>query len=59
MPFQVPEKVPWSEMAEVLSTKFKAATGRELMPDNLQFLACKVFRSKELNCSYSFVFCKV
>ncbi|GFY54746.1 signal transducer and activator of transcription 5B [Trichonephila inaurata madagascariensis] len=47
VPFQVPEKVPWKEVAEVLSTKFKSGTGRPLSEDNLQFLAGKVFRSSQ------------
>ncbi|XP_035216384.1 signal transducer and activator of transcription 5B-like isoform X1 [Stegodyphus dumicola] len=47
VPFQVPEKVSWSEVAEVLSTKFKAATGRELVEENLQFLQGKVFRNAQ------------
>ncbi|XP_054716983.1 signal transducer and activator of transcription 5B-like [Uloborus diversus] len=47
VPFQVPEKVNWQEMAEVLSTKFRAATGRELNEDNLQFLAGKIFRNPQ------------
>ncbi|XP_055953288.1 signal transducer and activator of transcription 5B-like isoform X2 [Argiope bruennichi] len=45
VPFQVPEKVSWKEVADVLNTKFKANTGRSLSEDNLQFLAGKVFRS--------------
>ncbi|GBM50732.1 Signal transducer and activator of transcription 5B [Araneus ventricosus] len=45
LPFQVPEKVSWKEVSDVLNTKFKANTGRSLSEDNLQFLAGKVFRS--------------
>lgn len=48
VPFQVPEKVKWYQMAEVLSTKFKATTGRELSEDNLRFLAGKAFRNAQL-----------
>ncbi|XP_042900970.1 signal transducer and activator of transcription 5B isoform X2 [Parasteatoda tepidariorum] len=62
VPFQVPEKVSWTEVAEVLSTKFKSATGRGLTEDNLQFLAAKVFRSSQFQ-DYSMMvtwsqFCK-
>ncbi|GIY78909.1 signal transducer and activator of transcription 5B [Caerostris darwini] len=45
VPFQVPDKVRWKEVADVLSTKFKSGTGRALSEDNLQFLAGKVFRT--------------
>ncbi|XP_066977172.1 signal transducer and activator of transcription 5B isoform X2 [Macrobrachium rosenbergii] len=44
IPFTVPEKVPWPQIAEMLDTKFKAATGRGLTEDNLKFLAGKAFR---------------
>lgn len=44
IPFQVPDKVPWVRLAEALSMKFKHATGRELVEDNLQYLCEKVFR---------------
>ncbi|GIY42857.1 hypothetical protein CEXT_389131 [Caerostris extrusa] len=44
VPFQVPDKVRWKEVADVLSTKFKSGTGRALSEDNLQFLAGKVFQ---------------
>ncbi|XP_072377045.1 signal transducer and activator of transcription 5B-like [Diabrotica undecimpunctata] len=44
IPFAVPEKVPWSKVAEMLSLKFRAATGRGLTEDNLRFLAEKAFR---------------
>ena len=43
VPFQVPEAVPWIELAQMLSTKFKAMTGRELSESNLTFLAGKLF----------------
>lgn len=44
IPFAVPEKVPWSAVAETLSLKFRAATGRSLTEENLRFLAEKAFR---------------
>ncbi|XP_017772136.1 PREDICTED: signal transducer and activator of transcription 5B isoform X2 [Nicrophorus vespilloides] len=43
-PFCVPDKVPWSKVAETLSLKFRAATGRPLTDDNLRFLGEKAFR---------------
>jgi len=45
--FQVPEKVPWPRVADMLDTKFKAATGRGLTPENLQYLAGKAFRNPD------------
>lgn len=53
----MPEKVPWNKMAEILSTKFKAATGRELMPENLQFLSWKILRSKDIDVLRSKFYC--
>lgn len=44
VPFSVPDKVLWSNVAETLSLKFRAATGRPLTEDNLRFLADKAFR---------------
>lgn len=44
VPFAVPDKVPWAQVAEALNVKFKSATGRHLMEDNLRFLAEKAFR---------------
>ncbi|XP_066595837.1 signal transducer and activator of transcription 5B [Prorops nasuta] len=44
VPFAVPDKVPWSQVAEALNVKFRSATGRSLTEDNLRFLAEKVFR---------------
>jgi len=44
-PFQVPEKVPWGQVAEALNMKFRSATGHPLTDDNLRFLAEKAFRS--------------
>ncbi|XP_028135421.1 signal transducer and activator of transcription 5B isoform X1 [Diabrotica virgifera virgifera] len=44
VPFAVPEKVQWNKVAETLSLKFRAATGRGLTEDNLRFLAEKAFR---------------
>lgn len=47
-PFVVPDKVPWSQVAETLSTKFRAATGRCLTEGNQRFLAAKAFRNTNL-----------
>lgn len=38
-------QVPWPKVAETLSLKFRAATGRPLTDDNLRFLAEKAFRA--------------
>lgn len=43
VPFQVPDAVPWAELAEMLNTKFKAMTGKGLSESNLTFLAGKLF----------------
>lgn len=43
-PFTVPDKVPWSQLAEALNVKFRSATGRALSDDNLRFLADKASR---------------
>lgn len=47
-PFVVPDKVPWSQVAETLSTKFRSATGRALTESNQRFLASKAFRNPNL-----------
>nr|KAF7389710.1 hypothetical protein H0235_018194 [Vespula pensylvanica] len=44
IPFVVPDKVPWGQVAEALNVKFRSATGRSLTDDNLHFLAEKAFR---------------
>jgi STAT protein, DNA binding domain. len=44
IPFAVPDKVAWCQVADALNMKFKAATGRELTAENLRFLAEKAFR---------------
>lgn len=44
VPFAVPDKVPWAQVAEALNVKFRSATGRSLTDDNLRFLAEKAFR---------------
>lgn len=44
VPFAVPDKVPWGQVAEALNVKFRSATGRSLTEDNLRFLAEKAFR---------------
>ncbi|XP_046658831.1 signal transducer and activator of transcription 5B [Homalodisca vitripennis] len=62
VPFAVPEKVSWVQVAEALNIKFTAATGRPLSEDNLRFLAEKAFRAQHtdynsLSLSWS-QFCK-
>ena len=47
-PFVVPDKVPWSQVAETLSTKFRSATGRALTEGNQRFLSAKAFRNPSL-----------
>ncbi|KAB7505902.1 Signal transducer and activator of transcription 5B [Armadillidium nasatum] len=47
IPFQVPEQVPWPQVAEMLNMKFASATGKGLSPENLDFLASKAFRSTQ------------
>ena len=44
----VPDKVPWSQVSETLSTKFRSGTGRSLTEGNLRFLAAKAFRNPNL-----------
>ncbi|XP_064471911.1 signal transducer and activator of transcription 5B-like isoform X3 [Ornithodoros turicata] len=48
VPFAVPDKVPWPQLGEVLSMKFRSATGRGLSEDNLRYLAGKIFRNPQL-----------
>lgn len=51
IPFAVPEKVPWTVVAETLSLKFRAATGRPLTEENLCFLGEKAFRGTFTDCN--------
>ncbi|CAN8013237.1 unnamed protein product [Ixodes persulcatus] len=48
VPFAVPDKVPWPQLGEVLSMKFRSATGRGLSEDNLRYLAGKAFRNAQI-----------
>ncbi|XP_053409133.1 signal transducer and activator of transcription 5B-like isoform X2 [Mercenaria mercenaria] len=43
IPFQVSNRVPWSGVANMLSTKFCAMTGRGLSESNLKYLGNKLF----------------
>ncbi len=43
VPFQVPEKVLWPQLAEALNVKFLSACGSGLSIDNIQYLASKLF----------------
>ena len=45
VPFVVPDKVLWRQVAEALNMKFRSATGRPLTVENLRFLAEKAFRT--------------
>ncbi|KAJ0169474.1 hypothetical protein K1T71_000778 [Dendrolimus kikuchii] len=45
VPFAVPDKVTWGQLAETLAVKFSSATGGSLSEDNLRFLAEKIFRT--------------
>ncbi|XP_050360044.1 signal transducer and activator of transcription 5B isoform X1 [Nymphalis io] len=45
VPFTVPDKVSWGQLAETLRIKFCSATGGDLSEDNLRFLAEKIFRT--------------
>lgn len=58
VPFVVPDKVPWSQVAEALNVKFKAATGRPLTEENLKFLGEKAFRYIKIVCKRISVKCK-
>lgn len=42
--FQVPEYVPWYQVARALNVKFKGSVGIDLGSDDLYFLACKALR---------------
>lgn len=42
LPFQVPDAVPWVDLAEMLNIKFKAMTDRGLSESNLAFLGGKL-----------------
>ena len=50
VPFTVPDKVPWCQVAEALNVKFRSSTGRSLTEDNLRFLAEKAFRGNTSGC---------
>lgn len=42
-PFIVPDCVPWQQLAEMLAHWFHSRTGAALSPDNLYYLATKLF----------------
>jgi len=50
-PFRVPDKVPWSKMAEALNMKWmsQCSTTRPLTQENLYYLACKIFRNPKIH----------
>ncbi|XP_064595431.1 signal transducer and activator of transcription 5B-like isoform X2 [Liolophura sinensis] len=43
IPFQVPDKVQWPMVADMLQSKFKSFVGVNLTQENLNYLASKVF----------------
>lgn len=43
-PFITPDKVPWGKVANALNIKFLSATGKQLSPAHLKYLAEKLFR---------------
>ncbi|XP_035907568.1 signal transducer and transcription activator isoform X2 [Anopheles stephensi] len=45
IPFQVPDKVIWNQLAEALNMKFRASTGRSLTAENMHFLCEKAFKT--------------
>ncbi|VVC45316.1 p53-like transcription factor, DNA-binding,STAT transcription factor, DNA-binding, subdomain,STAT [Cinara cedri] len=51
VPFSVPDKVPWRNIAEALNVKFSAATGRGLSEESLTFLAEKALRMQNMDCN--------
>ncbi|KAI8130440.1 signal transducer and transcription activator isoform X1 [Lucilia cuprina] len=61
-PFQVPERVAWSQLAIALNTKFESSTGRALTEENLNFLHEKLFRRNGMNGDDDYIswaqFCK-
>lgn len=46
VPFEEPERVKWSQLAEVLSKKFEFSTGRGLTCENLHFLCEKILKTQ-------------
>ncbi|XP_022086658.1 signal transducer and activator of transcription 5A-like isoform X2 [Acanthaster planci] len=48
IPFAVPDKVPWPEMAQALNSKFMAVNGRSLSNENMQYLAMKAFSGQNV-----------
>lgn len=49
LPFVIPDRVVWSKVGEVLSTKFKNSIYKGLNKENLKFLGGKVFRNANLS----------
>lgn len=43
--YSVPDRVPWRDLGNVLSEKFRSYTKRGLSQQNLRFLASKVYRN--------------
>ncbi|XP_038076621.1 signal transducer and activator of transcription 5A-like isoform X3 [Patiria miniata] len=48
VPFAIPDKVPWPDMAQALNSKFMAINGRSLSNENLQYLAMKAFSGQSV-----------
>lgn len=47
--YKVPDRVTWRDLGNVLSEKFRSATGRGLSQQNLKYLASKVYRNRADN----------
>ncbi|CAH2084262.1 unnamed protein product [Euphydryas editha] len=47
VPFVVPDKVSWGQLADTLRIKFRSEIGGDLSEDNLRFLAKKLFSSSQ------------
>lgn len=47
--YQVPDKVTWRELGQVLSDKFSSFAGKGLSPQNLDYLATKITRNRAVS----------
>ena len=52
VPFMVPDRVLWPQLAQALNTKFSSQTGSELSQTNLSYLASKLFGETATGESY-------
>lgn len=44
--YQVPDKVPWRDLGQVLSDKFSSFSGKGLSQQNLEYLATKISKNR-------------